>query len=62
MSEGYFTTSTITASSITFAPNCNKEVIRIDSEGRLFWNGREVTTDDDFRSAMLDLARYFQGR
>lgn len=33
-----------------------KEVIRIDPEGRIFWKGREVETDEDFRAAMLELA------
>jgi hypothetical protein len=37
------------------------EIIRIDLEGRLFWHGREVETDDDFRAAMLDLGKYFRG-
>ena len=32
------------------------EVIRIGPDGRLFWRGREVETDDDFRGAMMDLA------
>lgn len=34
----------------------NTEVIRIGPDGRLFWRGREVETDDDFRGAMMDLA------
>ena len=33
------------------------EVIRIDATGRLFWYEREVTTDEAFRGAMLELAR-----
>lgn len=33
-----------------------KEVIRVDKEGKLYWNGREVETDEYFRKAMLDLA------
>jgi effector-binding domain-containing protein len=33
----------------------SKEIIRIGPDGRLFWNQREVTTDDDFRQAMLEL-------
>ena len=33
-----------------------KEVIVISPDGKLFWYNREVETDDDFRSAMLDLA------
>ena len=33
----------------------NKEIVRIAHDGRIFWNGREVESDDDFRAAMLDL-------
>lgn len=33
------------------------EVIRIAPEGRVFWKGREVETDEDFRSAMMELAQ-----
>lgn len=33
-----------------------KEVIRIGPDGRIYWFGREVETDDDFRSAMMELA------
>jgi len=40
----------------------NKKVICIDREGRLFWHGREVETDDDFRAAMLELRDYFIGK
>lgn len=36
------------------------EVIRIAPDGRLFWHGREVTTDDDFRAAMLYLAEWLR--
>lgn len=32
-------------------------VIRIAPDGRLFWHEREVETDDDFRAAMLELAK-----
>ena len=38
-----------------------EEIIRIDREGKLFWRGREVETDDDFRSAMMDLATNMKG-
>ena len=37
-----------------FAPDA-KEVMRIEASGRIFWAGREVETDDDFRTAMLEL-------
>lgn len=35
------------------------EVIRIDPKGHVFWNGREVESDADFRSAMMALADVF---
>lgn len=35
--------------------DASTEVIRIGPDGRLFWRGREVETDDDFRGAMMDL-------
>ena len=34
----------------------SREIVRIDRDGRIFWNGREVVTDEQFRGAMLDLA------
>lgn len=40
--------------------NGNTEVLRIASDGRIFWRGREVETDDDFRAAMIDLAATMQ--
>jgi hypothetical protein len=33
--------------------NYGTEVVSIRSTGRLFWNGREVKTDADFRAAMM---------
>lgn len=41
---------------LTVRKDANTEVIRIGPDGRLFWRGREVETDDDFRGAMMDLA------
>ena len=35
-----------------------KEVLRIQMGGRIFWNGREVESDDEFRRAMLDVRDY----
>ena len=32
-----------------------KEVLRIEPSGKIFWSGREVKTDDDFRAAMIEL-------
>lgn len=36
-----------------------KEVVRIDTTGRIFWLGREVTTDEEFRQTMLELHKAF---
>ncbi len=33
----------------------DEAVLTIDSEGRIFWRGREVTGDEEFRKAMIDL-------
>lgn len=32
------------------------DIVRIMQDGRVIWRGREVETDDAFRSAMLDMA------
>ena len=32
-----------------------QEIISIRMDGRVFWRGREVETDDDFRAAMMEL-------
>jgi hypothetical protein len=40
----------------------HKEVVRIDKDGRIFWLGREVTTDDEFRQTMLELHKAFTTR
>jgi len=39
-----------------------KEVVRIEPDGKIFWLGREVETDDDFRAAMLELAKALTAR
>ncbi|MCX7180387.1 MAG: hypothetical protein NTX56_17050 [Proteobacteria bacterium] len=42
------------------------DVVKITHKGEVFWLGREVTTDNEFRAAMLDLRDslmlYFGGR
>ena len=38
-----------------------KEVIRIANDGNVYWHGRLVESDDDFKSAMLDLAEALKG-
>ncbi len=32
-----------------------KEVIRIGADGRIWWNGVEIVTEQEFREAMMDL-------
>lgn len=44
-------------SSIIKVDSGMEEIIRIADDGRIYWKGREVETDDDFRSAMLDLKK-----
>lgn len=41
--------------------SANNPVIRIKPDGGIFWNGREVATDEDFRSAMLEVRNYLLG-
>lgn len=38
----------------------SSEVIRIAPDGKLFWHGREIETDADFKAAMLELVEYFK--
>jgi hypothetical protein len=45
---------------LTLRESNQSEVIRVAPDGRIFWHGREVETDDDFRAAMLDLAVTFK--
>lgn len=46
---------------MTIRTAAGEEVIHIDREGKLFWHGREVETDDDFRAAMLECMQYIAG-
>jgi len=38
-----------------------EEVIRIDADGTLYWKGRLIETDDEFKAAMMALSRYMRG-
>lgn len=35
-----------------------KPIIVVKPDGTIFWKGREVETDDDFRAAMIELAKH----
>lgn len=37
-----------------------REVIRIASDGKIYWLGREVNTDEEFKHSMLDMHRVFK--
>jgi hypothetical protein len=41
--------------------NNNREVIKITPSGEIYWNGRLVETDQDFKASMLELAEYLKG-
>lgn len=47
----------VSADILRITPTGKAEVIRIAADGKLFWHGREVETDADFRAAMLELAK-----
>lgn len=36
-----------------------REVVRIDNDGKIFWNKREVETDYELRAAMMELKDVF---
>ena len=36
-----------------------REIIRISPDGILFWNGRLVETDEDFKRAVLEMGQQF---
>ena len=42
--------------------NNMQEVIRIAHDGNVYWRGRLVESDDEFKRAMLDLAECFKTR
>lgn len=43
-------------SELTLNVNTPSEIIiRIEPDGRIFWRGREVVSDDEFKKAMIDL-------
>lgn len=43
---------------VSFSEDGN-EVFRIDGDGKIFWNKREVETDDELRAAMMELKDVF---
>ena len=61
-SENIGITSSVRPSIIHISNSNYKEVVRIDAEGRIFWLGREVTTDEEFRQTMLELHKAFTTR
>ena len=64
ISQNNYTISKASELSSNFTINnpSYKEVVRIDAEGRIFWLGREVTTDEEFRQTMLELHKAFVKR
>lgn len=42
--------------------NNMQEVVRIAADGNVYWRGRLVESDDEFKQAMLDLAQWFKTR
>ena len=61
MTTPYSIVSTVPPSILEIKKSEGIEVIRIASNGDVFWKQRLVEADDDFKAAMLDLAKYFAG-
>ena len=40
---------------VNFSFRDTDEVLRIDKDGRIFWRGREVESDDALRAAMMEV-------
>ena len=38
-----------------------KEIIKITYDGKLFWNQREVTTDQEYRDTMMYIGKRLSG-
>lgn len=51
---GVITASNLVPNTVFYSAG-NVEVFKIGSDGRLFWRGREVETDDDLRAAMREV-------
>lgn len=39
----------------------DKEVIKIEKDGRIFWNGREVDTDEQFKEMIVTYLKIMIG-
>jgi hypothetical protein len=54
------------ATDLSKFPTCfymyGKEGIKITPEGDIFWKGKEIESDDDFKLAMIDLKNCLMGR
>jgi hypothetical protein len=57
----YQTTSDKQITSSYMIGASGREVIRIQPDGSIFWNQREVVGDEMFRAAMVDLLAVLRG-
>lgn len=53
-------TTPISPNILTLTPD-GMEVLHINPKGDVYWKGRLVESDDEFKLAMLDLAKVFKG-
>ena len=58
LNENVFTISGPDYSPLTIKGKDDTIIFRIDSNGKIFWNGREVETDEEFRKTMINLTNY----
>jgi hypothetical protein len=58
LNENVFTISGPDYSPLTIKGKDDTIIFRIDSNGKIFWNGREVESDEEFRKTMINLTNY----
>ena len=61
LTEGYRITATDPKLFSASFSKQGEEVIKITPEGDIFWKGKEIKSDDDFKLAMLDLRNLLIG-
>ena len=54
--------TTMLTASVVFMGNNSQEVVRIEANGNIFWNGRRITTDEEFRQTMMAMHECLQQR
>lgn len=46
---------------VRFMSEDNKELLKLTPDGECYWNGRLVESDEDFKTAIISVSKYFIG-